>query len=737
MDNSAARIHTQLPPDREMLAQFSAAMFKHAGPEGFVSLRSFYEDDSTKPFRVTPTSMKGGLPFLIDAVEDDANRAANDPRKVVFCPPIAIFSNRDRAREKDILAGLALSVECDQHPREARATLEEILGPATLVVRSGGEWTDPETGQIYDKLHLHWRLRSPARGAELVTLKAARDLAARLCGGDPSNKPVCHPIRWPGSWHRKGEPKLCEIETETEHEIDLDTALAALVKASPVQGKADDNAVETGAVTVATDWAELVSGIVTGSNYHGAEVRLASKMITAGMADGAVVNMLRGIFENANVPRDARWHTRYADIPRAVSTAREKYGAAGTPAAVAFTFDPASYAFPDPALIPRREWLYGRHYIRGAVSATIGAPGRLKSTTALTEMIGMTVGRNLMTGEQLPSGPLRAAYLNGEEVQDELDRRVAAICQHFELKPQDCGGRLWVRSTRDKPIRVAIRSPRGDAMVQGDVVTALTDWCDQRQIDVIGIDPLISFHTVRESDNGDMDLVCKEAFGAIAGTRRAVDLVHHPRKLAPGESNATVDDARGASAVLGAVRLARTFNFMTTAEAAQLGIVEDDRRRHVRIENGKSNPGPIGKAHWVKIETENLPNGDEVACSIRWSPPNPFDGVTVGDLRLVQKVVTTGEFRTDSRSPDWLGWWMAENLPRLNVKTRHSDKPRNKAEVIRLSSILKTWKTNNALDTETRLDKTSQKREFFTVGTTIEPPQPARSADDDDDQINL
>jgi hypothetical protein len=403
----------------------------------------------------------------------------------------------------------------------------------------------------------------------------------------------------------------------------------------------------------------------------------------------------------------------------------------------AFTFDLAPYVFPDPAMIPPREWLFGRHYIRGAVSATIGAPGRLKSTTVLTEIVGMVVGRDLMTGEALASGPLRAAYFNGEEVQDELDRRVAAICQHFGLKPQDCGGRLWVRSTRDKPIRVAVRGPRGDAMVQVAVVTALTDWCDQRQIDAIGIDPLISFHAVRESDNGDMDLVCKEAFGTIAGKTRAVDLVHHPRKLAPGESNATVDDARGASSVLGAVRLARTFNFMNTAEAAQLGIAEDDRRRHVRIENGKNNPGPIGKAHWVRIEVENLANGDAVAVSSSWTPPNPFDGVSVDDLKLVQKLVTTGEFRADSRSPDWLGWWMAENLPTLNIKTRHRDQPRNKAEVARLNSILKTWLKNNALEIETRTDDKSRKRDFFVAGAAAETPHTTRPTVADDDQINL
>jgi hypothetical protein len=225
----------------------------------------------------------------------------------------------------------------------------------------------------------------------------------------------------------------------------------------------------------------------------------------------------------------------------------------------------------------------------------------------------------------------------------------------------------------------------------GTPSTALKGWCDRNRIDAVAIDPLISFHSVRETDNGDMDLVCKEAFGAIAGKIRAVDLVHHPRKLAPGESNTTVDDARGASAILGAVRVARTFNFMTTAEAAQLGIHDDDRRRHVRIENGKNNPGPIGKAHWVKIETEILPNGDEVACATLWKAPNPFDGVTAHDLKVVQRVVQGGAFRADSQSRQWLGWWIAENLPHLGIKTRHADKPRDKAEVTRLNSILKTW----------------------------------------------
>src|SRR5262245_34237121 len=150
-----------LEPDRNQIDAFVKALFRHAGNKGYVSCRGFFEDESAKPFRITPASLTGGLDFIVDVAEDDARRAANDPRRVVFCPPLALFSNSDRAREIDIAAGLALSVECDQHPQEARERLEALLGPATLVVASGGKWIDPKTGEVLDKLHLHWRLSAP------------------------------------------------------------------------------------------------------------------------------------------------------------------------------------------------------------------------------------------------------------------------------------------------------------------------------------------------------------------------------------------------------------------------------------------------------------------------------------------------------------------------------------------------------------------------------------------------
>jgi hypothetical protein len=372
------------------------------------------------------------------------------------------------------------------------------------------------------------------------------------------------------------------------------------------------------------------------------------------------------------------------------------------------TFDAAPYAFPDPATIPKREWLLGRHYLRGAVGGTVGGPGRLKSTGVLTECVGMAAGLDLLGGgTELPAGPLRVCYLNGEENQTELDRWVAALCQHYGLERQRFAGRLWVTSTRDKPIRVGKFDPSKGVVLARDVIADMQAWCDQNGIDVLVFDPFVSFHAVRENDNGDMDVICKEAFGAIAGTKRSVELVIHPRKLAPGEANTTVDDARGASAQHGALRLMRTFNFMTTKEAGSLGISEDDRRRHVRIDSGKANPAPLGKAKWLRIEVEDLPNGDHVAVASSWSPPNAFHEVSVADIHWIRALVQKKAYRADSQAKEWIGKPLAE---RLNLDLT------NKQSKAKVKHILQTWMKNGVLDTEERPDKKSALRDFVIIG---------------------
>jgi len=340
-----------LEPNREQLEIFIQGMLRHCGSDGSVSLRAFYEGDSSKPFRITNISLKGGLRFLMEAAEDDARRAANNPKPVVFCPPVATFrpDANGRAREQDLLEDPVLSVELDQNPRAALVALERLLGPATLVVRSGGVWTNPTTGEIEDKLHAHWRLKKPAHDADIAKLKEARRLATALVGGDPSNVPACHPIRWPGSWHRKAEPRLCEIvdSDHLDNELDLDAALAALRAVAPLSKTNDQGGPQESVGTRGgqgpLDWNEAFADIITGSFFHPTLAPLASSFAARGVPEAAAIRALQALLTNTQTTDPIRLARRDTELGKLKDTVRSGYAKFATAAATptgAELFDP-------------------------------------------------------------------------------------------------------------------------------------------------------------------------------------------------------------------------------------------------------------------------------------------------------------------------------------------------------------------------------------------------------------
>jgi hypothetical protein len=388
----------------------------------------------------------------------------------------------------------------------------------------------------------------------------------------------------------------------------------------------------------------------------------------------------------------------------------------------------------DPSTIPRRQFLFGQHYIRGTIGATIAAGGRGKTTLGLFEGVSMAIGRDLMTGEALPRGPLRVLVLNGEEDQDELDRRVAAICQRYEISQSDLGGdRLFVMSVRDRPLRLATMV-KNVATLNHDALVVLAWLIEKNGVDVFMLDPFVSFHGVNESGNMDMDLVIKEGLGGIATkTNSAGELFHHSGKPKPGQAETSVEDGRGASAILWAVRSARVLNFMTSDEASKLGISEDSRRRHVRIANGKANMAPVGSAKWMRLEVQNLPNGDEVACASPWSPPNPFDGVTTAQMELARQLAQTGAYREDPRSPQWFGFALAPIL-NIDVSNGADNKP---GDVARIKAIITTWCKNHVLETVMRKDEQRKEKAFIVAGTFRPKPALDPGADLADEEYTL
>jgi hypothetical protein len=136
-----------------------------------------------------------------------------------------------------------LSVECDSHATAGLKKLTSVLRvPPTAIVASGGLWKN-EAGRPEAKLHLHWRLVEPTRdAADHEKLTEARALAAELVGADKSATSIVHPLRWPGSWHRKtNTPRIARLKTNPDSEIELGEALERLREACPPKAHAAGN----------------------------------------------------------------------------------------------------------------------------------------------------------------------------------------------------------------------------------------------------------------------------------------------------------------------------------------------------------------------------------------------------------------------------------------------------------------------------------------------------------------
>lgn len=267
--------HQKLTADTDQLAQFVGALFLYADENTWVSLRGFPDKGAgggSKPFAIKSVQINGhGLGAVTKAATLMANSCARAEGPVVFCPPVATFTNAESAAGDALANGLSLSLECDQNAVAAVQAIRNLIGPPTLVIASGGTWTDPKTGEVQAKLHAHWRLTEPTRTpTEHAELAQARSLACDLVGGDGTNKNPVHPIRWPGSWHRKGPPKLTQtIEYNHDAEIDLGEALELLSMAAARAGKDVSRPANMGPVDpsrLTADPADLLSALVATKN---------------------------------------------------------------------------------------------------------------------------------------------------------------------------------------------------------------------------------------------------------------------------------------------------------------------------------------------------------------------------------------------------------------------------------------------------------------------------------------
>ena len=363
---------------------------------------------------------------------------------------------------------------------------------------------------------------------------------------------------------------------------------------------------------------------------------------------------------------------------------------------------PKVFKLGDTKAIPPREWVHGTHYIRKFISVTVAPGGTGKTAITLADAVAMASGKPILG---IKSEPRTVWVWNLEDPYEELQRRIAAICQHHEVTQEDLGERLLVNSGRDEPLVIAEQI--GGINTLTPAADALTAHIKELGVDVVIVDPFVSSHHLSENDNKAIDLVVKR-WGKVADEANcSIELVHHVRKGGAGQEQ-TVSDARGASSLVDAARHVRRLQRMTADEARKAGIEEAEFWRFTREGDSKDNLAPPNTdSTWRQMVSVELPNGDNVGVAEPWKWPDPFTDISAADLLRVQRLIGEGEYRENSRSKDWAGSVVADVLDQdvsdPYVRTK-------------IKGVIDTWVKNGALRIVELPDKTRHMRKYIRSG---------------------
>lgn len=307
---------------------------------------------------------------------------------------------------------------------------------------------------------------------------------------------------------------------------------------------------------------------------------------------------------------------------------------------------PTSFEWVDPENIPPRPWIYGRHFIRGFVTLTVSPGGVGKSSLVTVEALAMASGRNLLVDDKVVDGkPLRVWYWNGEDPQEETRRRFVAAAKLHKVEPEDFVSNLWTDTGREQGVTLGSISG-GAITLDEELFNDMEAVMLERKIDVLIIDPFVSSHRMGENDNGAIDAVVKRLNKLAERTKASIEIVHHVRKPAGGSAQETeVNDARGASALLGGVRSARALNVMSEALAKEYGVSLKERFSYFTVSNGKSNMAKRdGSASWRFMDEYDLKNdaygkSDVIGVATYYEPPADTKALTVDMIDIANEIL--------------------------------------------------------------------------------------------------
>lgn len=284
---------------------------------------------------------------------------------------------------------------------------------------------------------------------------------------------------------------------------------------------------------------------------------------------------------------------------------------------------------------PPRQWLLGTVICRTFLTVISASGGTGKSALVICWAIALATKRAI-AGFHIHKRA-RVLVLTFEDTADEYRRRFAAAFMHHGIDPKEAAGYLYVKSLNG--IGVTIGSIQNNRTDGGPIVLPtsapglIENVISRLDIDVIILDPFIKCAGVPENDNVAIDGIVKILSGICERRNIAGGILHHNRKGSHEPGN--METSRGASSLIDAARIGQTLTPMSREEADMYQVPEEERRRLIRLDDGKLNLSLKADPTWYRLAsinigngTEEYPNGDNVQACETWTPPDMWRELT-------------------------------------------------------------------------------------------------------------
>lgn len=402
---------------------------------------------------------------------------------------------------------------------------------------------------------------------------------------------------------------------------------------------------------------ELISATRQPGQWHSSVLRLVASWLNRGLSDKEI-----HLFAPALTLPGFTLRQTHEELQAMIDSGRQKWDLpdrdpfvdAVTPKPRQGLWMDAEDEFGD---IPTRPWLVPGVMLRGSVTLLSGQGAGGKSSYVVGLTLSMAAG--IQYGKATPISPLRGINYNTEDDRDEQRRRYTAFVGASGAIPKEALKSV-IRVGPEGVGTLFQRDPDSGEVTPTTALDDLKALIIEQQADYLFVDPLAELHNAEENDNTAMRSILA-AFRQLAKELDvAVVILHHDRKGVGIAGD--VDRMRGASALQGAARIVLTLTRMTDEEAQALGIPPEQKSSFIRIDNAKANYTPLGEAAWYQLTGQTIPNGEQVAAALPWSPPDRIAALT-GEMKveILRLMVEAGaeKCRTHHHSQDFAPRWIA------------------------------------------------------------------------------